>query len=143
MIDNIFGKGIEPEQRLADQIQNLSGVKHLNRLEPLKPRPGSPTTLVLTTSADLPFDAARGWFTLDLPPGVVVDAPSGNFELRPSGSEWDTLTWRYVQRWQGTLPAQPAGVMVRYRLAAHVASGAAPGRWVYADNQAERAEEST
>jgi hypothetical protein len=72
MIDNIFGKGIEPEQRIADHTQDRLGVKHLNRLEPLKPAPGSPTVLKLSTSGELPFDAARGWYTLEPPAGAAA-----------------------------------------------------------------------
>jgi glycosidase len=46
----------------------------------------------------------------------------------------------YIRRWQVTIPPQPAGTMLRYHLAAHAAG---TERWIFADNQAEAAEEAT
>jgi glycosidase len=46
---------------------------------------------------------------------------------------WDEVSASYVRRWEGELPAQPRGTMVRYTLAAQVSGS---DQWVCADNQA-------
>ncbi len=43
--------------------------------------------------------------------------------LEPIGIAWDTLVWGYVAAWQGTLPAQPEGTVVRYQIGAWADEG--------------------
>jgi cyclomaltodextrinase len=146
IIDNIFGNVIEPDPRVARHSLDLAGVKHLHRTVPLDPVPGEPMSVILTTSGALPFQAACGWYTLEPPSSAVPPAAlSGAFELRPNGAAWDTVTWGYVRRWMGTLPALPSGTMLRYRLGARLASAGAVevAHWVFADNQAETVEAAT
>ncbi len=140
--DRVFGNLIDLEQRLGRHQADLAGVKHRHRLEPLDPVPGQPLRVVLTTSGPQPFEAARGWYVSEPPgagPGIPADPVA--FELFAQDAAWDTLAWGYVRRWVGVLPPQPAGTMVRYRLAAQRVGTA--GEWVFADNQAATPEAAT
>ena len=108
----------------------------------MDPAPGQPLRVVVTTSGPVPFAAARGWFVTE-PPGVGPEGAGApeTFELFAQEATWDTLEWGYVRHWVGVLPPQPAGTMVRYRLAAQRAGTA--GEWVFADNQAATPEAAT
>jgi glycosidase len=144
--DRIFGSLIDPDQRLAHHRADLAGVKHLHRLTPPDPVPGQPIALALTTAGPVPFDAARCWFTVEArPPDPSSSAPitgeeEAVIDLQAAGVAWDTIAWDYVRRWTGTLPPQPAGAMIRYRLAARLAG---TDQWVFADNQTRRAADAT
>jgi len=138
MIDNIFGHLTDADLRLATHREMLGGVRHFHRTLPSDPLPGQPLSFFLTTSGPQPFDAANLLYTLD--DSDPADGEPGRLELTPEDVEWDEVDWRYVRRWRGTLPAQPAGTMIRYHLAAHVAG---TGHWIFADNQAESATQAT
>jgi glycosidase len=38
--------------------------------------------------------------------------------LERAGVEWDNLSWGYLSHWEGILPPQPEGTVVRYRIGA-------------------------
>ena len=134
MTDNIFGTLIEPEHRLARHLENLDGVKHRHQRSPLDPSPGQPITLELTTGGPIPYEAARCFFTLD---GSDPALPAANvLDLEPAAAKWDDPAWGYVRTWNVRLPAQPAGTLIRYHLAARRADN---GQWVYADNGSDHA----
>jgi len=135
--DRTFGNLVDLDQRLARHQADRLGVKHLDRLAPADPRPGAPFELLLTTTGPLPFDSARAWYQLE------PDGTAGQVALYRDGAAWDTVEWGYGQTWRGVVPPQPAGTMVRYKLAAHVAGSGTPGQWVYADNQAAQPESAT
>ncbi len=135
--DRTFGNLLDLDQRLLRHQADLVGVKHRDRLTPADPRPGAPFELLLTTAGPQPFDSARAWYQLE------PDGSAGQVALVRDGAVWDTLEWGYVQRWRGQVPPQPAGTMVRYQLAGHLAGSGAPGQWVYADNQAAQPAEAT
>ena len=42
---------------------------------------------------------------------------------------WDTLTWAYTERWSGTIPPQPTGTLVRYRIEAWAEDADAGTTW--------------
>ncbi|MCC7361365.1 MAG: hypothetical protein IT317_17900 [Anaerolineales bacterium] len=135
--DQTFGNLLDLDQRLLRHRANLVGVKHLDRLDPADPRPGAPIDIFLTTSGPTPFDLAQAWYQTE-PDGSAATLP-----LYRDGAAWDTVEWGYVQRWRGVLPPQPAGGLLRYQVAAHVTGSGAPGRWIYADNQAATAPAAT
>jgi glycosidase len=129
MTDNIFGNMIEPEQRLKQHLQNLDGVHHLYRRFPLDPLPGQSVQLYLTTGGALPYDAARCAFTTDGSDPTFNSALV--LDLEPADAEWDSPSWGVFRTWTISLPPQPAGRLVRYRLAARRADS---GQWVEADD---------
>lgn len=129
MVDNIFGSLIEPEQRLALHLQNIDGVHHLYRRIPLDPIPGQPFQLFLTTGGPVPFDAARCRYTADGsdPAGLSASV----LDLQPASINWDDPSWTVIRTWTVSLPPQPAGTLVRYRLAARRLD---TGEWVQAES---------
>lgn len=136
--DRIFGNLIKPANRLARHREKLNGVKHLCRIAPADPLPGQPIDITLTTGRQIPFDSALCFFTTD-----DRDPASENvfcLDLKPTNASWDEVEWGYVRVWKVTLPPQPAGTIVRYHLAAHIAG---TDRWVFADNQAGSAADAT
>jgi glycosidase len=129
MIDNIFGNMLEPSERLKLHSESHCGVRHLYRRLPLDPAPGLPLQLFLTTDSALPYNAARCALTTD------GSDPAWNsatlLDLEPVTVEWDTAVWGILRTWSVHLPPQPAGTLIRYRLAAHRAD---TGQWVEADD---------
>jgi cyclomaltodextrinase len=61
-----------------------------------------------------------------------VSAPeTAVYPLQLTSTDWDLLTWQYVQTWQLSLPPQPDGTLVRYRIAAYLQDVDEP---IYADD---------
>ena len=138
MIDNIFGNLLEPGDRLIRAQEKLDGVKHNFGRFPLDPIPNQPIFLLLTTGGCHPYNSARCIFTTD--GSDPAAPPARSIELEPVGTQWDELNWGYVRTWRASLPAQPAGTLLRYHLAARRAD---TGEWAFADNQAGSAGEAT
>ena len=132
MVDNIFGTLSEPEQRLALHLQNVEGVHHLYRRTPLDPLPGQPIQLFLTTAGPIPYDSARCCYTTN---GTAPAwTASWLLELQPGDVNWDDPSWSLVRTWTVSLPPQPAGTLIRYRLAARRVD---TGQWVEAESGSE------
>jgi cyclomaltodextrinase / maltogenic alpha-amylase / neopullulanase len=136
--DIIFGDQIEETKGVARHRENRSGVKHLNRLSPAATFPDAGFSLALTTSGGLPFEEAGCWFTLAR--DGAAPTPPIFIRMELAKVEWDDVTWSYVQDWVGTIPPQPVGTMIRYRLGARIT---AAQEWVYADNQARTIDRAT
>ena len=86
----------------------------------------------VTLGPDVDADHVTCYATFDDtdPAGDRGRATSGiAIELDRAASRWDTLAWTYVEAWTGTIPGQPAGTMVRYRLQAWSDDGRVD-RWV-------------
>ena len=129
----IYGHQINPENRIANHLQALSGIKHFSRREPVAPRPAEPITLTVTTSGAVSFEEILAWYTLnDQHPATCI--------LKPVGVHWDQPSWDYVRTWQGQIPGQPEGSILRYRIAGRVTG---TDCWVYADSQAQDPENAT
>lgn len=130
----IYGHQILPENRVTNHLKALTGLKHFSRREPLGPRSGEPITLTVTTSGATSFDQVVCHYTVD-----NATEPS-SLPLSPSSVYWDQPSWDYVRVWQGQIPGQPDGSILRYHIA-----GRRTGTecWVYAENQAQTAAEAT
>ena len=131
--DNIFGQLFDPETRLSMHQAGLTGVRHLNQRYPLDVEPDQSVGITVTTSGPRPFDRVFCWFQPEGEPEIVLEFTHGKVT-------WDNALGDYLHTWQASLPPQPAGTMVHYRLAARVT---ASDEWVYADNQSASAAEST
>ena len=130
--DFMFGEMTFSERRAALHAENRRGVRHRLRVTPLDPSPGVPITLWLACGQDVACVGARLWYTVD--GSVPTEESARQLDLQPAGAVWDRVTWTYQQQWQVTLPGQPAGTLLRYRLAARAPGN---GRWIFADNQAD------
>lgn len=126
MEEFIFGTLANDDLKLAHHRAARRGVQHAHALAPRDPQPGQPVTITVTIGPDLAADHVACYYTLDgsEPAGRLGQATGGRvLWLEPAGVQWDTLSWGYLACWRGTLPAQPEGTRVRYRLGAWSGDG--------------------
>lgn len=131
--DNIFGNLFEPKIRLSLHQADLTGIRHLNRRQPLDVEPNQPVELTVTTAGPHAIDRIICTFQPD-------GGAAATLEFAAVTVAWDTALGDYVRTWRATLPPQPARTMIRYQIAGQLAGCA---RWIYADNQADTAAEAT
>ena len=143
MYDFIFGSLATDEKRLESIRAEWSGVSHRYRLEPRDPSPQQP--VVVRASVGPAVAANRVTLYLDTedqdPQGRRGVASVGQaIPMQPVNVEWNTLLWGYVTTWEATLPPQPAGVTLRYKIEAW---SSCHDLSVFADNQAPTSETAT
>lgn len=119
--DFIFGTMATDTLRLAAIQAEGRGVHHGNRIVPADPEPGQVVTLTVSVGTEVSADAVHAFYTLD---GSLPTSDGASIALERGDTVWDTLLWGYRQEWQGTLPAQPTGTQVRYRIVATGRNGA-------------------
>lgn len=121
MEDFIFGTLSTNESRIA-HLQNLrGGVTHAHRRTPRDPVPGQAITIELTIGPSHPQNQGWVYWTNDGsdPEGKNGFAANGYAtQLRSVDSDWNTFLWGYVRKFRGEIPAQNAGTIIRYRVAA-------------------------
>ncbi|MEZ4645022.1 MAG: alpha-amylase family glycosyl hydrolase [Chloroflexota bacterium] len=117
MNETIFGSLATVEKRIAYMQEQTAGFTHHNQLQPLAPGPQDAP--LLTATVALNRQIAQVECVLSAPKTAVLP-------LTPVKTEWDLLNWTYRQTWQVTLPQQPAGTLVRYRLRACPVDGSEP-----------------
>jgi len=98
---------------VARQIARRSQFRHDNTIEPLAPAPGRGVVVWATSGEDLPLERASVFYTTD---GSCPDLSSSALEMKRAGQQWD-MHAGFLTRWQAKIPAQPAGTIVRYRIA--------------------------
>jgi cyclomaltodextrinase len=138
----IFGTLATDELKLVHHRAARRGVHHRHELTPRDPQPDQPVTVTVTIGPDLSVDGAACYYTTgdDEPTGSRGSASCGHgLPLEKAGLVWDTLSWGYLSRWQTTLPAQPAGTTVRYRISAWDAGREIWADWPEVDLAAEQA----
>ncbi|MFC2036348.1 alpha-amylase family glycosyl hydrolase [Chloroflexota bacterium] len=121
-----FGTLATDELKLVHHRATRRGLQHGHSLMPRDPPPGQPVTLTVSAGPGLAVDHMACYYTLDgsEPAGDRGVASNGQvLMLEPASAVWDTLVWGYLSLWQGTLPAQPEGIIVRYRIGAWVGEG--------------------
>lgn len=120
--DFIFGTMATDARRLAFLKAELAGVSHRHRIEPADPLPQQAVTLRVSLGPTVVADHVTCYFTTDgsEPTGARgVPAPGARaVAFERVGSEWNTFLWGYLEEWRATLPPQPAGVIVQYRIEA-------------------------
>ena len=126
MEDFVFGTLATDELKLIHHRALRRGVQHAHAISPRDPLPGQPVTLSVTIGPDLQADQLVCYYTLDgnLPAGSKGVAENGTvIQLEKQAVHWDTLLWGYLNEWQGIIPAQPEGTLVRYRIGAWAGDG--------------------
>lgn len=121
MEDFIFGTLATDESRLKHLTKLHGGVTHNHNRLPRDPQPGQPTQIFLTLGPSHPHNKAWVYWTNDGsdPAGENGVASNGHATpLEPISSEWSTFMWGYIRTFRGEIPAQEAGTIVRYRVAA-------------------------
>jgi cyclomaltodextrinase / maltogenic alpha-amylase / neopullulanase len=126
MEEFVFGTLATDELKLVHHRAALRGLQHAHDLAPRDPLPGEPVTLTVQVGPDLDARHVACYHAFDgtEPHGARGVAHNGHvLPLEPIGITWDTLVWGYVATWQGTLPAQPEGTVVRYQIGAWADQG--------------------
>ena len=121
-----FGTLATDELKLIHHRASRRGLQHHHDLDPRDPLPGQPVTLTVRFGTDLAPIGVACYYTTDgsEPEGSRGVATRGQAVLlTPAGVVWDTLVWAYLERWSGTLPGQPEGTLVRYRIGAWSGNG--------------------
>lgn len=121
MEDFIFGTLATDESRIKHLRDTLGGITHNHKRLPRDPQPGQPIQIDLSIGPSFPHNQAWIYWTNDGsdPEGENGIASNGYATpLEPVNSEWDTFLWGYVRKFRGEIPAQEAGALVRYRIAA-------------------------
>ncbi len=75
--------------------------------------------LTVWIGADTDIDTLVCYFTTASEPptgGYGISATSQVVRFERLTTEWDTLAWGYLTRWQATLPGQPDRTIVQYRI---------------------------
>lgn len=126
MEEFLFGTFATDELKLVHHRAARQGLHHSHDLTPRDPLPGQPVTLRVRVGPDLDAGQVACYYTLDgsEPAGSRGIARHGQvLMLEPAGVMWDILVWGYGTAWQGTLPPQPEGTVIRYRIGAWAAEG--------------------
>ncbi len=126
MEEFIFGTHATDELKLVHHRTARRGLQHAQMLEPRDPIPGQSMTLKVRVGPDLSADRVAAYYTVDgsEPAGCRGVASRGKVGfLKRVSVVWDTLLWGYYEKWEGTLPAQPEGTLVRYRIGAWSGDG--------------------
>jgi cyclomaltodextrinase len=121
MKDFIFGTLATEKLRLEHVRRRRAGVSHYQARSPRDPLPGQEIKLHLSVGPNYPLEKAWIYWTNDGsdPEGRQGYSSTGYCTPMEDGyAEWDTSFWGYIRHFQGTIPAQPAGSVLRYLLSA-------------------------
>ena len=117
MDDFVFGSLSTIDKRLKHFQEWRQGIKHHSLIEPRAPQ--AHDAPLLTVLAGLPQLIEKIECLVTLPETAV-------YTFDRARTEWDLFNWQYLQYWQLTLPPQPDGTIVRYRIKATPADGTEP-----------------
>lgn len=118
--DFIFGTMATDTLRLTALQDAGRGVHHGNRIVPPDPEPEQAVTLTVTVGTEISSDEVLLFYTLD---GSLPTTEAPVLALERGAVVWDTLLWGYREEWCVTIPGQPRGTQVRYRIVARGQSG--------------------
>jgi len=119
MEDFIFGTLSTDPLKMLYQRATQSGLQHAYTIRPRDPKPNEPLTLIVESGPDEVVDQVACYYTLDgkNPVGSRGNSVNGHVvNFNKVGMVWDTLNWGYRQRWEATIPSQPAGTELRYMI---------------------------
>ncbi len=120
-MDFIFGTLANDELKLVHHRVLRRGVQHHHDMTPLDPLPGEPVVITVRVGQDIQADRVSIYYTTDgtSPAGWHGTVTNGlHLALEKVDLVWDTLAWAYLAIWRVTLPPQPEGTTVRYRISA-------------------------
>ncbi len=126
MEEFIFGTFATDQLKLMHHRVSLSGVQHQHMLVPADPLPGQAIMVRVRTGSTLTVDQVVCYYTTDgsLPSGSHGLALNGStLHLHQTNAEWDTLVWGYSLLWEGEIPPQPEGTLLRYQIGAWAGQG--------------------
>ncbi|MEA3337166.1 MAG: alpha-amylase family glycosyl hydrolase [Chloroflexota bacterium] len=119
MEDFVFGR-LEADDNTLEAIRRRwCGIRHQHDIDPLDPMPGQPVTISVSAGRDVLVDRVTAYVTTDGsdPAGSQGDAIHGlAIPLHRVETQWQPSFWDYSDLWRGTIPGQPEGSQVRYRI---------------------------
>lgn len=118
--DFIFGDLSSSESLVRDLTAAGTGLYHRSRTVPPVPRADDPVIVECSVGADVSVHAAEVVYTTD---GSMPDVSSASVPMSRHTTDWLALNWAYGERWQGRIPPQPEGILVRYRIRATTDGG--------------------
>lgn len=121
MQEFIFGTLATDDLRMFYHRVERQGLHHRYRIRPSDPAPGEPIVIGAAVGPDLTAEQVACYYTTDgsAPSGSRGEAIHGSvIHLTQCDIVWDTPLWGYLTLWEGTLPPQPEGRIVRYRISA-------------------------
>jgi 1,4-alpha-glucan branching enzyme len=121
MQDFIFGTLSTDDLKLFHHRVARNGVHHAHVLNPLDPEVEKPVRISVRVGPDVRVDRIACYYTLDgsIPAGELGESYHGYVQpLERVRIEWDNFTWGFISYWEATLPPQPQGKVVRYRIGA-------------------------
>ncbi len=137
--DFVFGDLAASPETLRKLAAALGGVQHQYHLTPLRPTAGAPVLVQATTGPAFPAVAAWLYYTTDgsRPAGEAGQATVGTaVAMAWCETRWADLLWDYLSVWEGTIPAQPSGTLVRYAIEALAQPGSGlPAGWADASDE--------
>lgn len=132
--DHIFGDLDKPINSINWLIERSRGVHHYHQKSPANPGPGDCVRLMVTCSAEVPVESVHLWMTTD-------DWVHHNkHRFSPAKVLWKTELWTYLHEWELTLPPQPAGTMLHYKIGAQLQGSKSI---VFADSQSDDFQQAT
>ena len=104
--------------------------RHDNTISPLAPAPGQVVEVEAISGTGVPLASAAVFYTVD---GSAPGQHTQCVAMTAAGADWDALGG-FLRQWRATIPAQPEGTIVRYRVggwreAMSHAADAAPDVW--------------
>jgi glycosidase len=102
---------------IARQAAQRTQFRHDNTILPLAPTVGQPVEVWATSGEEMPVERAMLFYTTD---GSRPTSSSPALNMERARFEWDVRAG-YLVRWLARVPAQPAGTLVRYRIAGWLA----------------------
>lgn len=110
--DRIFGGLGQPDYTAGWMINRLMGVHHYGQKTPAIPKPNERVQLTVTVSADQPVESITAWVSTD------EWQTQEKLPFTKHTLSWHSILWTYVQEWRLSLPPQPEGTMLRYKIGA-------------------------
>lgn len=98
---------------IARQAAQRIQFRHDNTIMPLAPITGQPVEIWATSGEEMAVERVKLFYTTD---GSRPISSSAALVMEPVRLEWDAHAG-YLTRWLTNIPAQPAGTVVRYRIA--------------------------
>jgi cyclomaltodextrinase len=121
MEEFIFGTLATDELKLMHHRASRRGLQHQHRIEPIDPIPGESITLTVYVGANIDADQVVCYYTNDGSQPVGRRGVPENGQvifLHCTDVIWDTASWGYQTRWEGQLPSQSEGTLLRYQIGA-------------------------
>jgi cyclomaltodextrinase len=114
----VFGP-LSTEAGRAQRARTLRvGLQHDAVLSPIDPRPSEPIVITVRAGVGAVLKTATLCYTIDGALPEMNHSSTVCVRMVRTAIAWDTLAWVYIETWNATIPAQPAGTRVRYIITA-------------------------